>query len=151
MAAPWAGGTLSREQLALNDLARIPLPVLLDAGHGVPELEFALLDGPVMLPLVLLPDLVPLARVLGLVGFVTELEGEILLDELEPYLAGAALDLGRVDLDAAQLMGILNSEEYVSYIFVGEVVADTVQLADVLNAGQGGQIHKRADGHGEYG
>lgn len=144
-----ARGALSREQLALDNLARVLLPVLLDPSHGVLERQLALLDGAVMVLLVLLPHLVPLAWVLGLVGLGAELEGEVLLDELQPYLARAAVDLGGVELDAAQLICIFDLEQNVTNGVVREVVADAVELADVLDAGQGRQVDKRADRHGE--
>lgn len=145
--APWADASLSGEQAAFDNLARVLGLLLLDAGQGIPEVVLALLDGAVVIPLVLLPDPVPLAGVLGLVGLGPELDWEVLLYELEPQLAGAALDMGRVELYAAELPRILDPDEDVSDILVWEEVADAFEMADILYAGCRRQVNERSDRH----
>lgn len=138
---------LGRQQPPLDDLAGILLLVLPQAGKRRLELHGALLDGDVMVLLVLLPDAVPLGRALGLVGSGAVLKREVALDDAQPDLARLALELGRVELDAAQLDGVVDLEEDVADILVGEVVAYAVKVADVLYAGCRGQVDEGFDWH----
>lgn len=109
MCPSWPRAAGPRQQAALDNLARVLLLVLAQAGEGVLELVLALFDGGVVLALVLFPDAVPLAGVLGLVLVGLVFDGELALDELQPDLAGATVELGRVDFDAAQLWGVVDA------------------------------------------
>lgn len=68
------------------------------------------------------------------------------LDELEPELAGVALNLRRVLLDQSELFCAIDADKNVSKFVVGEV-ANAFEFLDVLDAGAGGQIDKSFDGH----
>lgn len=100
-----------------------------------------------MVLLVLLPYAVPLLGVLGLVCLGLVFHGKLALDDLEPDLAGLSIDLGRVELDLAQLVCVVDLEEDVAHIFVREVVANALEFADVLDARRGGELHQGLDTH----
>lgn len=107
------------QQSSINDLARVVLLGLFETGESVHKLLLAFLQGGVVILLVLFPDLVPILWVLGLVGLGSVLHGELALDDFEPYLARLTFDLRRVELELAELSGIVDAEEDVSDGFVG--------------------------------
>lgn len=112
------------QQPPLDDLTRVLLSVLPEPCKGVPELHRALLDRVIVLSFILLPNLEPFFGVLGLVTPGPVFDGEVFFYKLQPDLARLAFNLWGVEFDAAKLVGILNPEENVPDVFVGEVVAD---------------------------
>lgn len=129
----------SGECLVADDLARVLLLVLTEAGQGKFELVLALLKRSVVLNLILLPDLVPFFRVSGLIRLGFGLQGKVAFNELEPYLSCLAFNVRRIEFDLSKLSGIVDLDQELTGDLVAEE-ADVVDITDVLDASHHGEF-----------
>lgn len=145
--ALWPRCAIPWELIPVHDLAGVLCAVLPQSRHRSAQLSLTLLLLLIMLLLIFPIHLVPFLRIRRLVGLGLELQREVLLDELQPQLAGQSLYLRRVGFDATELIGIFDTQKNVSDVFVWEEVADAVEVFDVFDTGARGQIDQRSDGH----